>query len=61
MTIYKRLEVLENKIDSVYKETKKLNKKTENIIVNSVSETAKSLVPYFDTLMKVIQNLLKSK
>ncbi|MDE6092856.1 MAG: ORF6N domain-containing protein [Ruminococcus sp.] len=59
--IYKRLEVLENKIDSVYKETKKLNKKTENIIVNSVSETAKSLVPYFDTLMKVIQNLLKSK
>lgn len=62
--------MLENKIDSIHKETKKLNKKlknftkssdkkTENIIVKSVSETAKSLVPYFDTLMKVIQNLLK--
>ncbi|MDE5771301.1 MAG: nucleotide exchange factor GrpE [Ruminococcus sp.] len=70
-SIYKRLEVLENKIDSLDKETKKLNrkfkkfikssdKKNEKIIVKSVSETAKSLVPYFDTLMKVIQNLLKS-
>ncbi|MDE6665187.1 MAG: nucleotide exchange factor GrpE [Ruminococcus sp.] len=69
-SIYKRLEVLENKIDLVYKQTKKLNKKfkkftkssdkkAEKIIVKSVSETAKSLVPYFDTLMKVIQNLLK--
>ncbi|MDE6092529.1 MAG: nucleotide exchange factor GrpE, partial [Ruminococcus sp.] len=69
--IYKRLEMLESKIDSLDKETKKLNRKfkklikssdrkAEKIIVKSVSETAKSLVPYFDTLMKVIQNLLKS-
>ncbi|MDE5771146.1 MAG: ORF6N domain-containing protein [Ruminococcus sp.] len=59
--IDRRLETLEHKIDYIYKEIKLSDKKTENIIVKSVSETAKSLVPYFDTLMKVIQNLLKLK
>ena len=38
---------------------KSLDKKAEKIIVKSVSETSNSLVPYFDTLIKIVQGLLK--
>ncbi len=50
--------VLDKKLKSF---SKTLNKYSINVITESVSETTKSLVTYFDTLINVVQSLLKLK
>ena len=68
------VEMIRNEINSDIEETvsrvldrklkafkKSLNRHSANVITESVSETTKSLVTYFDTLIKVVQGLLKLK
>ena len=58
-----KLDLLEQKINALDKKIESIgkvsDKKAEKIIVKSVSETSNSLVPYFDTLIKIVQGLLK--
>ncbi|MDE6666293.1 MAG: ORF6N domain-containing protein [Ruminococcus sp.] len=55
----KRIEIINKTLDKKLRAfAKSSEKNSKRIIIESVSETAKSLVTYFDTLIKILNNML---
>ncbi len=54
-----RIETINKTLDKKLRAfAKSSEKNSKRIIIESVSETAKSLVTYFDTLIKILNNML---
>ncbi|MDE6101849.1 MAG: ORF6N domain-containing protein, partial [Ruminococcus sp.] len=54
-----RIEIINKTLDKKLRAfAKSSEKNSKRIIIESVSETAKSLVTYFDTLIKILNNML---